>query len=172
MVPKYLKRGYALFCLDEATFCIQPNIARGWFAKNQQPVQIFSHNRQKFHAFGAHGHDKTHYMFSDKINSHYFLKFIKRLHKKYAKLLFVLDNVPWHKTKKLKRFFHQHRSTFRVEFLPTYSPELNPIEQWWKKLKQSAANQLFHDKTELKKYLHKQAKKTKNRVKTFEYLCP
>lgn len=172
MVPKYLNKDYVLFCLDESTFCIQPKTVRGWYLKGEQAVQDFAYVRAHFHCFGAHGYKKFHYMFSDKLRWLCFLKFVKRLHKKYGKLFLVLDNCGWHIANKVKEYFEENEATIHVEYLPPYSPELNPIEQVWKNLKQSTANQLFHDKQQLKKHVNNEAKKKKNLTKTFDYLCP
>lgn len=172
MVPCYLKKGYMLFCLDEATFCIQPKTARGWYLKNKQPVQLFAYVRAHFHCYGAHGYDRFHYMFSDKLQWPYFLRFIKRLHKRYPKLFLVLDNSGWHTAKAVESYFEENKETIHIEFLPPYSPELMPTEQVWKNLKQSTANKFLHNKQELKNHVNREAKKKKNLVKTFGYLCP
>lgn len=161
-----------MFCLDESTFCIQPKTTKAWYLKGKQPVQDFAYVRAHFHCFGAHGHKKFHYMFADKMRWPQFLKFVKRLHKKYAKLFIILDNATWHKAKKVQQYFEDNKKTIHVEFLPPYSPELTPIEQVWKKIKHSTANKLFHSKQQLKKHVNREAKKKKNLVKTFDYLCP
>ena len=43
--------------------------------------------------------------------------------------ILVLDNASWHKAKSL----NPHH--FRIEFLPPYSPDFNPIERFWLRLK-------------------------------------
>jgi transposase len=45
----------------------------------------------------------------------------------------VLDNLRAHKTKAVRRLLD--RSGFPYRYLPPYSPDLNPIEQAWAKLK-------------------------------------
>src|SRR3989338_900252 len=109
MVPKLIAQGYKLFVLDEATFCIQPKVAHGWFLKGSKPIQQFAYVRQHFHCYGAQGYRKTHYMFGDKLNSKQFLKFLKKLHAKYPKMFFVLDNAAWHKTKKIRDYCNEHK---------------------------------------------------------------
>ena len=170
MVPKRVAQGYALFVLDEATFCIQPKVARGWFPKGSKPVQQFAYVRAHFHCYGAQGHHKSHYMFGDKLNSHQFLRFLKRLNNKYPLLLIVMDNAAWHKTKMIRGYCKQNN--ILIEFLPPYSPELSPIEQWWKKLKHTTANKLFHTEQQLRRHINSEARKKKNLAKMFHYLCP
>ncbi len=45
----------------------------------------------------------------------------------------VLDNIRFHKTKKVVTLIESVGCN--VLYLPTYSPDLNPIEHWWFKIK-------------------------------------
>lgn len=170
MVPKLIAQGYTLLVLDEATFCIQPKVARGWFPRSSKPIQMFAYIRAHFHCYGAQGYRKNHYMFGNKLNSKQFLKFLKKLHTRYPLLFIILDNAKWHKTRMVLSYCRQN--SIRIEFLPPYSPELSPIEPWWKKLKHTTANRLFHTEQQLRKHINSEARKKKNLVKTFGYLCP
>jgi len=170
LVPEYIAQGYALFAIDETTFCIHPKTAHGWFLKSSKPMQKFAYVRQHFHCYGAQGYRKSHYMFGDKLNSKHLLKFLKRLHDKYARILIIMDNAKWHKTKMIREYCVSN--DICVELLPSYSPQLNPIEQWWKKLKYTTANKLFHTEQQLRRHINSEAKKKKNMAKMFPYLCP
>ena len=170
MVPKHIAQGYALFIIDEATFCIQPKVAKGWFLKGSKPIQKFAYVRQHFHCYGAQGHHKNHYMFGDRLNSKQYLKFMKRLHDKYPLLFIIQDNAKWHKSKSVLSYYE--RCGILFEFLPPYSPELSPIEPWWKKLKHTTANRLFHTEQQLRRHINSEARKKKNLAKMFPYLCP
>jgi transposase len=44
----------------------------------------------------------------------------------------ILDNAKYHHANLLKPFLRKHRKELKLEFLPSYSPELNPIERVWK----------------------------------------
>jgi transposase len=48
------------------------------------------------------------------------------------RLVVILDNAKYHHAKILKPFLRRHRKQLKLEFLPAYSPELNPIERVWK----------------------------------------
>ena len=45
----------------------------------------------------------------------------------------VMDNLPAHKHRKIRRLLAAHQC--RLWYLPAYSPDLNPIELAWSKLK-------------------------------------
>ena len=47
--------------------------------------------------------------------------------------ILVLDNVSFHKSDEVKQAVESVGAT--VLFLPTYSPDLNPIEHFWFKIK-------------------------------------
>lgn len=76
------------------------------------------------------------------------------------KVLMVTDNAPWHK--KAKRLIWDERETeyadirerMEVLSLPPYSPDLNPIEQVWRKTRSEVAhNRYFKDISELENAL-------------------
>ncbi len=50
---------------------------------------------------------------------------------KNKKYVFILDNAGWHKTNVVKNYIAKQENV-KVEFIPPYSPELNPIETNWK----------------------------------------
>ncbi len=45
----------------------------------------------------------------------------------------VMDNAPFHNSRKIRELIEQ--AGCKLLFLPTYSPDLNPIEHWWHKIK-------------------------------------
>ena len=94
---------------------------------------------------------------SPKINAKKYLPFLKRLHKYYRKLCIIVDNARWHLTKDILDFVKKHKIKM-VRLLP-YSPELNPIEQFWKNIKQYLGIKPFFTKIELLSELKKALRK-------------
>lgn len=71
--------------------------------------------------------------------------FIKTLNKG-EKYVFILDNVGYHKTNPIRNLLAKYSPFISVEYLPPYSPELNPIETCWKVTKNAVTkSQYFHD---------------------------
>ncbi len=99
---------------------------------------------QKIHVFGAISSKKRFVKLSNKINSKKFLAFIKRLKKNVKKLCIVTDNGSWHLTKEVLSFVKENKIVM-IRILP-YSPELNPIEQYWKNSKGYLATKAYFDK--------------------------
>jgi putative transposase len=55
-----------------------------------------------------------------------------------SRYLSILDNASIHKGKEIKQLAERHN--VRIAYLPTYSPDLNPIEQAWSVLKMKVRN--------------------------------
>ena len=144
--------------MDESTFKLEPHIIKGWFAKGSKPTIKYVANRyQKFHVFGALGIREIITKISPKINAKKFLPFLKRIHKHYRKLCIIVDNARWHLTKDVLDFVKKHKIKM-IRLLP-YSPELNPIEQFWKNIKQYLGIKPFFTKIELLSELKKALRK-------------
>jgi transposase len=47
-------------------------------------------------------------------------------------MVVVLDNARWHHARALRPWLSKHRRVLRLDFLPPYSPDLNPVERVWK----------------------------------------
>ena len=102
---------------------------------------------QKIHVFGAMSSKRRFVKLSEKINSKKFLEFIRRLKKNVKKLCIVTDNGRWHLTKEVLSFVKEKKIVM-IRILP-YSPELNPIEQYWKNNKGYLATKAYFDKKSL-----------------------
>lgn len=70
---------------------------------------------------------------------------------RFARVVVLIDNAPWHRGKPIDEAMAENR---HLEFkrLPSYSPQLNPIERFWKVLRRRAThNRLFDTIADLKK---------------------
>lgn len=112
-----------------------PYITRGWFLVASKPTKKYVQTPyQKACVFGALGFKSVITKISPKVNGKKFLAFVKKLHKQNLKLCLITDNAKWHLTKDVMKYIH--KSKIKLIRLPPYSPELNPIEQYWKNVKQ------------------------------------
>lgn len=63
------------------------------------------------------------------INSELFIDFCKRLIRvRSERIVLIVDNLPAHKTKKVMEWLEENKKRIAIEYLPPYSPELNPDE--------------------------------------------
>ena len=144
--------------MDESTFKLEPYIIRGWFKIGSRPTKKYMLNKsQKIHVFGAISSKRKFVKLSDKINSKKFLAFIKRLKKNVKKLCIVTDNGRWHLTKEVLSFV-ENKKIIMIR-IPPYSPEVNPIEQYWKNNKGYLATKAYFDKKSLVAEVRKSLRK-------------
>ena len=73
--------------------------------------------------------------------------------------LVVLDNGAFHKAKCLSI-----PANIALLFLPPYSPELNPAEKMWAKLKRNFTNRTFKTLDNLSDYLENSCKELNNTI--------
>lgn len=77
-----------------------------------------------------------------------FLRALKRLRRR--PVLLVWDLLPGHRSRAVRDFLHANRDWLTVEWLPPYSPKLNPLELLWGHLDQNTlANTPVDDLTRL-----------------------
>lgn len=77
----------------------------------------------------------------------------------------VLDNARWHHAAALDPLLAEFRKFFRLDFLPPYSPELNPIERVWKLTRRLCThNQHFELLDDLIATVNEQLDLWKNRI--------
>lgn len=101
------------------------------------PVQFLAPTRKSFARFGAVnlGTGQLLTQFEKKFDAMTFQSFLEKLllHTvKDRRLVVILDNAKYHHANLLKPFLRKDRKELKLEFLPSYSPELNPIERVWK----------------------------------------
>jgi transposase len=96
------------------------------------------------------GRDKTRRL-QDAFAAH--LRHVARVYSadRHKRVVLVIDNAPWHAGEPVRRALaeHTHLELYR---LPGYSPCLNVIERFWKKLRRRAThNRLFDTLADLKR---------------------
>jgi transposase len=64
-----------------------------------------------------------------------FLRLVRRHLRR--KTILVLDRWSVHRSAVVRRFMKRHGASMEVEWLPSYAPELNPVEQVWNHAKYS-----------------------------------
>lgn len=88
---------------------------------------------------------QVHYMVHPKKNAQQFYEFLLQLMEANSerRLVLVLDNASYHRTRKIMSLLEEHADHVLVIWLPRYSPELNLIKGLWGYFKRSALNNYF-----------------------------
>ena len=69
---------------------------------------------------------------------------------RHKRVVILIDNAPWHRGKPIDDALRDNPH-LAFKRLPSYSPQLNPIERFWKKLRRRAThNRLFDAVADLK----------------------
>ncbi len=163
-------------------FSLKPYTAYGWYPTGPAVHVLMNfQGDQRFYAFGvANGKKEHYYFYSDKkrkkkgskkwkqnIDAKMTLNFLKRINKKYRKLLLIWDKSANHKASTVQQYVKFH--DIKQEWFPTACPDENPMEQAWDFLKEATANDYHQTIHDYRKATKKQARK-KPLVKMFKYL--
>lgn len=118
-----------------------------WFPRGEKPRGFFFWSNKKLSIFGALiDGKKLYYEFYSSLNSATYLAFLDHFAKslrKGKKYVFILDNAPYHKSSIIREYLESLDPNIKIEFLPTYSPELNPTETCWKVIRANVTNSTF-----------------------------
>lgn len=134
------KNAHILFG-DEASFPQWGSLSYTWARRGKQPVVKTSGTRKSYKVFGlidyftgkfySKGHE-------GRLNSETYANFLKEVLSATKKhIILIQDGAPYHKSKAMKQFFEKNSNRLTVYKLPSYSPDYNPIEMLWKKIKQN-----------------------------------
>jgi len=92
--------------------------------------------RQRYNVLGAYclqTHEHLFVLTPDNINQDKLIEFLGLLRAKHpssAQIYLIIDNARYHHAQRVQAQARQQR--IRLEYLPPYSPNLNPIERLWK----------------------------------------
>lgn len=123
------------------------NFRRSWSLKGQRavlPMQQGFINRYLYSAIDPITGESFHLMNFDRINTATTTIFLDELQKKFPDnhLIIIWDNASFHKSSTLKQ---KDRT---IHFLPSYSPQLNPVERFFEECRKITANRIFSSSIE------------------------
>ena len=126
-----------LYFEDESWFNLIPCIPYGW---QKETIEIPSTKSKsiKILAFLSRQGIVKGFEVEGQVNGEVFLEALERFAKTLTKrTLVVLDNASIHTCELVKNELERLKNEYQLEclFLPPYSPELNLIERFWRKMK-------------------------------------
>lgn len=142
--------------MDETTLSLHPPLRACWTKRGQQPRVPAPGVQQTHHIFAAYNwaDDTVTWTRSEKKNSQAFIAFLEHLfieHFPTGRHVLVLDNAPYHTSGQSLAALSLFEHRVLIVWLPKYcSLELNPIERFWRHLKDKVCvNKLFPSLEEL-----------------------
>ena len=167
---EYRRRGFVIAAQDEATFGLIPVIARGWARRGSNPSVLINHKNVCTNVFGARTQRGFAYTFNKYKRQPQFIRFLKLALRRWRRVLLFIDSGPAHKGELVREFCRRHSKTLRLERFPTYTPELNPIEQCWKPARAALANRVLRTLPAAKYHLRQNFNNPKAMPKIYQYL--
>jgi hypothetical protein len=146
-----------MWFMDECRFQQHGSRLAAWFPPEEKdPVTKHAPVRKKVGIIGAvRANDGTLVTCEqDKFNAVTIESFLTELveyRDEHKTMIVILDNARFHHAKALSGWLKQHSEYFHLDFLPPYSPELNPIERVWKLTRRLCThNQYFEQLDQLR----------------------
>jgi transposase len=138
-----------LLFADESGFCLHPKLSRVWVKKGTQPTVLTkSQHHKRLNVFGwvdpikgKHGMIKQ-----PKGNATGFISMLNVILQRYKRVMIELwvDQARWHKGKRIIEFLSIHKR-LRIEYIPTYHPELNFQERLWHMMRYEETTNTYYE---------------------------
>jgi transposase len=146
--PKILRqakqRKALLLFGDEASFAQWGSLSYTWAPKGQQPEVPTSGTRKAYKVFGLIDYFSGRFFYkahAGRFNSESYAAFLLAVLSQTTQHVVVIqDGARYHTSKAMQAFFTTHADRLTIEQLPAYSPDFNPIEHMWKKVKKEATH--------------------------------
>lgn len=124
---------------DEMDVHLNPRIGPQWTPKGQQALVVTPGKNAKRFVAGALDHrtGQLTWVTGDRKRSALFVALVEKLAEAYPdarRIHIVCDNYIIHSSKITQKALAKYKGRIVLHFLPTYSPEHNPIERLWKDL--------------------------------------
>ena len=144
-----------LFFVDETTLGLHPVLRSCWMKRGQQKRISTPGQQQWHHLFGAYNFltDEVVALPATAKNSDAFIAFLDFVVQQLPSdkpVILIMDNASYHHSAATHAAFAILDERILPQFLPPYCSNLNPIERFWRHLKDdSAANTLFPNMQDL-----------------------
>jgi transposase len=129
---------------DEASFAPWGSLSYTWAPTGQQPEVPTSGKRKGYKVFGLIDYFSGRFFYkahAGRFNSESSATFLLDvLSQTNQHVVVIQDGARYHTSKAMQQFFVAHAGRLTIEPLPAYSPDFNPIEHLWKKIKKEATH--------------------------------
>ena len=147
-VPRILcqarQRKALLLFGDEASFAQWGSLSYTWAPKGEQPEVPTSGKRKGYKVFGPIDSFSGQVFYKaqeGRLNSESYAAFLlDGLSHTRHHVIVMQDGARYHTSQAMQPFFNAYAARLTIEPLPSYSPDCNPIEHLWKKIKKEATH--------------------------------
>lgn len=135
--------------MDETTLSLHPVLRACWMKRGQQKLVPAAGQQRSHHVFGAYNwrSDEVIWTTAPRKNRESFITFLEHLVQSQTTdrpVVIILDNAAYHRSAASQAALSLWTDQLLPLWLPPYCSDLNPIERFWKHLKEYAcANKLY-----------------------------
>jgi len=184
ILKKAKERKAVLLFEDECSFAQWGSLGYTWARKGKRPLVKTSGKRKGYKGVGVIEYFSGKCVFQpqeDRFNSESYIRFLQKVISQFKRpILLIHDGAKYHTSKATQTFLASVKERLTVYRLPSYSPDYNPIEQLWKKIKKEGThNQYFPHFQDLKDkvdetltYFQTQAKEVLSIMLSYKELAP
>lgn len=126
------EEGAEIHWADEAGIKSHDHRGRGYAPKGKTPIRLHNPNGEKINKISSiTNQGKLRFLcYEGKFNYRTFHRFLKSLIKdaEGQKLHVIVDNLPSHHSRVIKRWARRYSHLIEIHYLPSYCPDLNPDE--------------------------------------------
>ena len=149
-ILKAAKKQTALILFgDEASFPQWGSLSYTWAKRGEQPLVKTSGKRKGYKVFGLIEYFSGRFFYQaseERFTSESYQAFLTEVLRRTRKHLFLIqDGAKYHTSQATRRFFAAHQDRLTVYQLPSYSPDYNPIEYLWRKVKKEATHNKYFE---------------------------
>ena len=134
---------YLLFG-DEVSFPQWGTLSYTWARKGHQPTIKTCGKRKGYKVFGLIDYFTGRLFYKcqeERFTSATYAAYLEEVLAKTSKhIVIIQDGARYHTSAAMREFFAKHKDRLTVFTLPSYSPDYNPIEKLWKKVKQKGTH--------------------------------
>lgn len=138
-----------IFFGDEASFAMWGSLSYTWSPVGQQPQVKTTGIRKGYKVFGSIEFFSGQFIYQgleERFNSNSYQVFLQYLLSHFSgPVILIQDGARYHTSKVTRQFIQEHQSQLIVYQLPSYSPDFNPIEYLWKKVKTKATHNRYFE---------------------------
>lgn len=144
-ILRYARRRRAMLLFgDEASFAQWGSLSYTWAPKGQQPTVKTSGKRKGYKVFGLIDYFSGRFFYKGhpgRFTASSYQTFLSEvMAQTHQHLVIIQDGAKYHTSAAMVDFFEQHSDRLTVYQLPAYSPDFNPIEYLWRKIKKQGTH--------------------------------
>lgn len=137
---------------DEASFAQWGSLSYTWAVRGQQPIVKTCGLRRGYKVFGLVDYFSGQLFYQahqGRFSAESYCAFLEQLlSQTHRPIILIQDGARYHTARATRQFMAQYSERLTVYQLPSYSPDFNPIEKLWRKVKRQATHNHYFENFE------------------------